>query len=244
MKAKHGTQRNLTEWFGLRLFIVATQGLYPFSLLYRLFYRFALRFFLYQAKKDRAITAVFLRHLCAASVHDAGLTDIDLSITMRSTSIAETLEHLQRFWRKYETWRRLFPMIGEIELFHSEDFLPSVRLASARAVVPRKHSVVFLSSPAADVADAIRLLAHHDGGCTERSYDINILHRYILCFFGELFNRLLTPSRLGRRLLEHAAHRIVAISALAAPGKTHLITGTLHELPEQRLFYELQTHLK
>lgn len=110
-----------TRRAAVRAAVLWTNGVWPFSRLNRVAYRLALAAFVRTCRAEPDIASVYLRRGFAGDDWVPGLSDIDFTVILdeRPTGAAEG--DLRRFWARYDRIKRLFPMLGDVDLFGAEE---------------------------------------------------------------------------------------------------------------------------
>ncbi len=107
----------------LQTAIVTSNPVFPFRHLNRLPYRLALHLFVRNCRSMPEIRGVYLRHGMAQGDWIPGISDIDLTVTVRKgLTLEEEFRVLTGFWRRQAGLRRWFPMLSDV-LILSEDEL-------------------------------------------------------------------------------------------------------------------------
>jgi len=101
----------------VRTAVIRTNPYWPFSRLNRLPYYLAIQAFVQLCKRFPAIKSVYLRHGLTEAHWVPALSDIDLAlITDSKLSTEEEFSFLNSFWNHHDRIKKLFPMLGEIEI--------------------------------------------------------------------------------------------------------------------------------
>jgi len=109
----------------LRIFILRTNGCWPFSRLNQIPYWIAIRVFLKTCRDFEEISAVYLRHALARGQWTPGLSDIDLTVIIKNNLSRDAeFSFLASFWQRISRLQKSYPMLGEIEIL-SPDYLDS-----------------------------------------------------------------------------------------------------------------------
>ena len=103
----------------IRQFVLKTNSYRPFSSLNKFPYELAVKAFRYLCGQFPAITSVYLRGSLAEREWVPALSDIDLTIVIDDAlRLDEEYAFLHSFWKAHKRLKRLFPMLGEIEIFN------------------------------------------------------------------------------------------------------------------------------
>jgi hypothetical protein len=106
----------------VRTAVIRTNPYWPFSRLNRLPYYLAIQAFVQLCKRFPAIKSVYLRHGLTEAHWVPALSDIDLAlITDSKLSTEEEFSFLNSFWNHHDRIKKLFPMLGEIEILNDEN---------------------------------------------------------------------------------------------------------------------------
>jgi predicted nucleotidyltransferase len=105
----------------IRTAVVKTNLHWPFSTLNRMPYYLAIKALTRSCKRFPEIKSVYLRHGLTEDNWVPALSDIDLTIITDSRlSIEEEFSFLSSFWKNYDRMKKLFPMLGEVEILNDE----------------------------------------------------------------------------------------------------------------------------
>jgi len=106
----------------VRTAVIRTNPYWPFSRLNRLPYYLAIEAFVQLCKRFPAIKSVYLRHGLTEANWVPALSDIDLAlITDSKLSTQEEFSFLNSFWSHHDRMKKLFPMLGEIEILDDKN---------------------------------------------------------------------------------------------------------------------------
>jgi len=106
----------------IRKLVLKTNAYRPFSRLNKFPYDLAVDAFRYLCGQFPVITSVYLRGSLAEREWVPALSDIDLTIVIDDgLSLDEEYAFLQSFWTAHKRLKRLFPMLGEIEIFNRSE---------------------------------------------------------------------------------------------------------------------------
>lgn len=105
----------------VRLLIVKTNPYRPFSILNKMPYYLAIKAFARLCKKLPQIRSVYLRHGLIKENWVPAISDIDLTVISDSNlTVEEEFDFLRSFWGSYHSMKKLFPMLGEVEVLNEE----------------------------------------------------------------------------------------------------------------------------
>jgi hypothetical protein len=105
----------------VRTAVIRTNPYWPFSSLNRLPYYLAIEAFVQLCKRFPAIKSVYLRHGLTEANWVPALSDIDLALVIDSKlSMEEEFSFLNSFWNHHDRIKKLFPMLGEIEILNDK----------------------------------------------------------------------------------------------------------------------------
>lgn len=86
--------------------------------------------------RDREVAAVYVRHTMASGNWIPGSSDIDLSVILRADLEPEAeFAFLQAFWKRFARLKRIWPMLGEVDLL-TERELPAWSMYASRSARP------------------------------------------------------------------------------------------------------------
>ena len=107
----------------VRIAILKTNSLWPFSTWNKVPYRFAVRAFIQAFKVFPEIRSIYLRHGLVERTWVPAVSDIDFTLIISSQMTDEQeFAFLRNFWKRYRTFKKLFPMLGEIEILNEQQF--------------------------------------------------------------------------------------------------------------------------
>jgi hypothetical protein len=211
----------------LRIAVLKTNPVFPFSWLNRAPYRLALNRFERLCRKFPEIQGVYLRHGLAQAGWVPGISDIDLTVTyVRGLPAGDEFRFLRAFRESVVRLRRAFPMLMDVEILDQE-LLTSFTRFGIRGLDRADWKV--LSGPAV-------LLRRDSQSATDRIDDA-------LCrFFEHLLPRYSEPPtylvgqrmwRAASRILRHAPEDVREPPANAiAGGPALLVTRVLLALDQ------------
>lgn len=105
----------------IRIAVLKTNPWWPFSQLNKIPYHIAIRAFVGLCRKFPQVKSVYLRHRLVEGNWTPALSDIDLTLIIDSKLTAEEeFSFLYSFWKNFEGMKKLFPMLGEIEVLNDE----------------------------------------------------------------------------------------------------------------------------
>lgn len=105
----------------IRTAVLRTNTRWPFSQLNKTPYYIAIRAFVGLCRKFPQIRSVYLRHGIVEGNWVPAISDIDITLIIDSKlSIDDEFSFLNRFWGNYEGMKKLFPMLGEVEILNEE----------------------------------------------------------------------------------------------------------------------------
>lgn len=105
----------------VRTAVVRTNPYWPFSSLNKMPYYLAIKAFIRLCKRFPEIKSIYLRHGLTEENWIPALSDIDLTLIIDSRlTIEEEFSFLSSFWKNYDRMKKLFPILGEIEILNEE----------------------------------------------------------------------------------------------------------------------------
>ncbi|MGH7790867.1 MAG: hypothetical protein ACREOB_00995, partial [Thermodesulfobacteriota bacterium] len=105
----------------LRIAVLKTNSCWLFSSLNKMPYYLAIKVFVQMCKRFPEIKSVYLRHRLVEGSWTPALSDIDLAvITDSELSTDEEFYFLRSFWENCDRMKKLFPMLGEIEILNDK----------------------------------------------------------------------------------------------------------------------------
>jgi hypothetical protein len=117
----------------VRILIVKTNPYRPFSTLNKMPYYIAIKAFVRLCKRFPEIKSIYLRHGLTEANWVPGLSDIDRTLIIDSgLNIEEEFSFLGLFWNNYDRMKKLFPMLGDIEILNAEHIGTWTKIQYAR----------------------------------------------------------------------------------------------------------------
>ncbi len=105
----------------VRIVVIKTNPRWPFSSLNKVPYYLAIKAFVRLCKKFPEIKSAYLRHGLIQGNWVPGISDIDLTIIIHSKlTVEEEFYFLNSFWKNHDRLKKLFPMLGEIDILNEE----------------------------------------------------------------------------------------------------------------------------
>jgi hypothetical protein len=107
----------------LRTVVLRTNPHWPFRHCNRVPYAAAMRAFVGCLQTRPEISSIYVRHGLAQTEWIPALSDIDLTLILRRNLPAELeYDFLRTFWKRYGRLKRIFPMLGEVEILNKDEF--------------------------------------------------------------------------------------------------------------------------
>lgn len=107
----------------VRILVLRSNKYWPFSILNKQPYYFAIKKFIKYCSQYPEIKSVYLRHPLAEGNWTPALSDIDLTvITKKDITIEQEFDFLDSFWKNFKRIKKLFPMYGEVYVLNEEEF--------------------------------------------------------------------------------------------------------------------------
>jgi hypothetical protein len=105
----------------VRTAVVKTNPYWPFSILNKVPYTLALKAFIQMCQQFPEVKSLYLRHGLTRKDWVPALSDIDLTLIIESRlDLTEELTFLRSFWHRYARLKKLFPMLGEVDILDEE----------------------------------------------------------------------------------------------------------------------------
>ena len=105
----------------VRTAVIKTNPYWPFSSLNKVPYYVAIKAFVQLCKRFRGIKSIYLRHGLVQGDWIPAISDIDLTVIIDSNlRVEQEFLFLRSFWQGYRGIKKLFPMIGEVEILNDE----------------------------------------------------------------------------------------------------------------------------
>ncbi len=106
----------------IRIYVLKTNSVWPFIYLNKIPYHLAIKIFIHVFSSFKEIKNIYLRHGMAEKNWVPALSDIDLTvITDYNLSAEETYNFLKSFWTKFERLKKIFPMLGEVDILNENE---------------------------------------------------------------------------------------------------------------------------
>lgn len=135
----------------VRTLVLKTNPYFPFRVINRWPYTVALRAVCRAVAKHPEVRSLYLRHGLAAGVWTPGLSDIDLSVILKSgLDPGSDFRVVHAIRTRYRSLKKWFPMLGELEILEEDDLLPWLR-ATSETPQPRNWTLLH-GTPAVDLA--------------------------------------------------------------------------------------------
>jgi predicted nucleotidyltransferase len=116
----------------VRTAVIKTNPYPPFSSLNKVPYRAAIKTFVKVCESFPEIKTIYLRGGLSEGHFIPALSDIDLTVIIGPTvSVEREYRFLRSFWKRYRRMKKLFPMLGEIEILNSEELTISTKFGLA-----------------------------------------------------------------------------------------------------------------
>src|ERR1700752_2849087 len=114
------------KWMdAIRVVVLKTNPVWPFSSLNRVPYSLAIRAFVHAFRDLPEIQSIYLRHGMTEEDWVPAISDIDITVIVSNTLNDEQEFHfLRKFWSRYRSLKNIFHMMGEVDVF-VEDQLSS-----------------------------------------------------------------------------------------------------------------------
>jgi len=104
----------------LRTAVLATNPYWPFSIVNKYPYYLAIERFTRLCARQLPIKSIYLRSGMVERAWVPALSDIDFMVVIDSgTGNDDEFAQLQNFWRRFASLKKLFPMIGEVEILNN-----------------------------------------------------------------------------------------------------------------------------
>ncbi len=127
----------------VRIVVIKTNPYWPFSILNKLPYYAAIIVFIRVFKRFHEIKSIYLRHGLIKKNWIPALSDIDLTLIINSNlKLEEEYCFLKSFWRKFYLIKKLFPMLGEIDILNDEHIKSWTKL-TIRGYDSRKWKLIY-----------------------------------------------------------------------------------------------------
>jgi hypothetical protein len=105
-----------------RVIVIKTNTLWPFIFLNRIPYQLALKTFIYIFSSHKEVNSIYLRHGMSKKNWVPAVSDIDLTVIINSNmSTEQEYAFLKVFWRKFKKLKKIFPMLGEVDILSENE---------------------------------------------------------------------------------------------------------------------------
>ena len=112
----------------VRTAVIRTNPYWPFSSLNKAPYQVAIKAFAHLCKGFPEIKTIYLRGGLSEGRFIPALSDIDLTVIIDPTvSVEQEYRFLRSFWKRCCRMKKLFPMLGEIEILNTEELAISTK---------------------------------------------------------------------------------------------------------------------
>jgi len=106
----------------IRISVLKTNSVWPFIYLNKLPYHFAVKTFIYFFSSFKEIKSIYLRHGMTKKNWVPAISDIDLTIIIDGNLLPEeTYDFLKSFWEKFERLKKIFPVLGEVDILDESE---------------------------------------------------------------------------------------------------------------------------
>ncbi len=176
----------------LRVAVIKTSRIWPFSSVSRAVYRQAIRAFRRLCRRHTEIEAAYVRNSFAQGHWTAGSSDIDLTVFVRGNLTPQAeFTFLSRFWLEHRKLTRLFPMLGELDVLTEEELPAFQRYGGGRG---QPSGWLLIYGPA--------ILSRHPIAASDRA-GIQVLNDALWFYTERFLESLAQPRTFLRR--EHSA---------------------------------------
>lgn len=115
----------------IRVVVIKTNPYWPFSIINKTPYYLAILVFIRVFKKFPEIKSIYLRHGLIEANWIPAISDIDFTLIIDSNlKLEDEYYFLKSFWKKYHQLKKLFPMLGEIDILNDENIESWTKLTS------------------------------------------------------------------------------------------------------------------
>ena len=106
----------------IRAIVLKTNSVFPFNYLNKIPYHLAVRNFIKIFSPFKEIKSIYLRHGMSRKNWVPAVSDIDLTVIIDSNlSEKQEYDFLKSFWMKFEKLKKIFPMIGEVDILNENE---------------------------------------------------------------------------------------------------------------------------
>jgi hypothetical protein len=162
----------------IQRFVLWSNRLPLFRQVYAAYYRLALSFLAAAFFLNREVEAAYLRIDTDQPEWKFGLSDIDLTLIVKEQSMVRNQVFLQRFWKLYEGLRRLFPVIGEVDIFTRREFLVQSKMGAEPVQSIKSYRKLFCKLKGPHYEELQTAFVETERGITTVDHLTNALHRY------------------------------------------------------------------
>jgi len=140
----------------IRSFVLRTNRFHIFFEVYKLIYKISLRAVIICAGKLPDVISIYLRHnrmsesrKCNRSDNQIagefwyGDSDVDLNVAIRPMSSKGELRFLKLFLKKWSLLLKIFPFLGEVEIFNEEEMNKFIRIGGYKGFEASKWRLVY-----------------------------------------------------------------------------------------------------
>lgn len=214
----------------VRTAVLATNPYWPFSTVNRYPYQVAVKALARLCAQHRHIKSVYLRSGLVERDWVPGISDIDCTVVVDSNlSIDHQSVFLRRFWRQFTALKRVFPMLGEVDVLDDRTIASWSRFGLPGYSMPNWRLVHGLESVkpthSAETGQLYR-------DCV--NYSLNYYHWYFRGYFAQTFYGQAEPDYLLASDLQRLASKISRSLAhgqsLPAQEARHLAGQTQQEV--------------
>ena len=106
----------------IRIVVLKTNSVWPFTFLNRIPYHLAVKTFIYIFSPFNEIKSIYLRHGMLKKNWVPAISDIDLTIIINSNlSTEHEYDFLKTFWKNFIKLKKIFPMLGEVDILDENE---------------------------------------------------------------------------------------------------------------------------
>lgn len=106
----------------IRAAVLKTNSVFPFNILNKIPYYFALKIFVRVFSSPNEIRSIYLRHGMSRKKWVPGISDIDITLIIdEHLSHEDEFNILKLFWNKFDRLKKIFPMLGEVDILNERE---------------------------------------------------------------------------------------------------------------------------
>lgn len=195
----------------IRCLVVSFSQVKSFGAIFRLLYRVSTCVCVFTLRFDRRVLAVYLREKGGSLNYQPGLSDLDLTVVISSTTddLSKLSLWLDQFWARYRILKSCVPVLGEIEVYSEADFRDLLKLGPAATSSIKIYSRLFERGLPKDLSELVcEINKRQASQSVARAIQRDSVIRYLRYLLPALRSRGEPPRSLSEALYIHSAKQL------------------------------------